>query len=658
MVQTHHEETTGLPPTAPSTPSSQSKTFLLIAALLILIGFFLPWINTGFGGGRNSDFDEEMLGGPTINGTYLITLAGKVPEVGWLLAIFLILVPLGSIIVAINSQQKTFSEKAMMFGVASSVYIPLSLFALYLVIPKQELFGNRGNLAGFGVGFILMLIGSAYCFIYAIGRIFGKMKHISGGPIFTFGMAGGVIAGVLTYLIFDNIKGSDVSILYIYLGIVIFGILLSGYLYRSNASGNSNYHSSIVSGFVFSAAYSFTLFIIVSIVDKTGMNRFSQVFIFILVTQCLFGFIISSLSGGTVTASTLYTPAAGSTDIHDARMNAVSTQSPPLPPQETRPPFDSAAFVRKNKKLFIAGLILIAAGITLWILLKPDPENDGRKAAKAECNCKTENDKAITKTYEDFISSFDSAHYRSRGEAREKLQELITKLDKANQLCKTTATENYEKARDKYIKDYRKYSDFEKAYNKGLFSCVSDSGSTSLAIRFEEKLKSINDPEPDIEKIKLDLINQSIPGWTFNYISEITSATVANTTRIGDRIEYTIDLKLENYSTHEQSDAQIIIAYDQGDNGWGMSKMSEVFITFTNTAPVNEWKTITPLSNCSYAILDGGHKYWVQDGAYGTKYQGGGSDGQTFRLTSPTIYIESREDQPVKIIFRYTPNSQ
>lgn len=296
-------------PVALQQSSFQGNILLLIAALLIVIGFFLPWINTGGYGGRNYDFDDSDFGVPSINGANLISLVGKIPEIGWLLTIYLILVPLGGTIVAFNAGQRTFSEKAMMFGIASAINIPLSLFTLYLSIPKRDLFGNgKGTLSGsdflsvgmfnLGIGFIMMVIGGAYCLIYAIGRISQYMKNVSSPQIFKYGGIGGVVTGVLIYLIMYNMGemggNSVTSIVFIYLVIVIVGVLLSCHLYRTNGA-LANYHSGIVTGFVFSGAYVFTLLIIASITSNEGTGQLGRVVIFLLVFQALFGFIITSL---------------------------------------------------------------------------------------------------------------------------------------------------------------------------------------------------------------------------------------------------------------------------------------------------------------------------------------------------------------------------
>lgn len=649
----------------PPPTSFQGNTLLLVAALLIVIGFFLPWIGTG--GSRGRDYDEDF-GMPAVNGTFLISTVGKIPEIGWLLTVYLILVPLGGIIVAYNASQKWFSEKMMMFGIASAVFIPLSLFTLYLSVPKGEFYAEDFLSGAFklGIGFIMMIIGGIYCLIYAIGRISKNMKNISSPPIFKFGVLGGVLTGGLIYLFLDNINGSTSSVVYIYLAIVIAGILLSCYFYRTSTV-QANYHSGLVTGFVFAAAYVFTLLIIASITNGEGTGQFGRVLIFMLVFQALFGFVFTSLMSynNISTTGTGYAqpqmPAANTTESTTSTNTAMVSQSQPVieQPKVVQPAFDWGAYFNRNKKTILGITFVLIAGIAAWIILKPNPERSGRKAGKAYCNCGAENSKGTTKAYEDFIKGFDSAHYQTRSEARGKLQESLMKLQNDYTTCSSKASGKYADLRKKFRNDYRKLARFESAYYKASSSCKNDTTSmVGLFNKVEEKVKTIKEPEPGIDKIKADIINQSIPGWTFSYLTEIKQATITNTARTDERIEYTVDLKLENYSTKEEHDAQIIIAYNQGADGWYQSSMNEVFITYNNMAPVGEWKSVTPLSNCSYSIIHEGRKFWVQDGSYGSKYKGGGDDAEDFYLSSTQIYIMSRESEPVKLVFRYTPNAQ
>jgi hypothetical protein len=280
-------------PSSPNPLSSTKNILLLVAALLVLVGFFLPWINPGGGGYDNDDYDYESEI-PTINGIYLISNVNNVPEVGWLLTIFMLLVPVGALIVAYNTTRRSFSEKAMTFGIAAAAFIPISLLALYLLMPGRGMWGDLiGSRVKLGIGFIMMGAGGVYCLFYAIARIGQHMKNISAGPLFKFGAIGGVITAVIIYLVMDNISSPGTSMAYIYLFLVIAGLLLSVYIHSTG--DNVNYHSGLVVGFIFSATYVFTLLIISSIENSRATARVGEVLLFTLVFHSLFGFVISSL---------------------------------------------------------------------------------------------------------------------------------------------------------------------------------------------------------------------------------------------------------------------------------------------------------------------------------------------------------------------------
>ena len=93
---------------------------------------------------------------------------------------------------------------------------------------------------------------------------------------------------------------------------------------------------------------------------------------------------------------------------------------PSKPFSEQVAPF--LGWVKSNQKsLFIgvSSLLLLFFGYKFF--LKSDPEADGRTAAKAECGCKTENNKAIITAYDVFLNGFQGFGLTSRTEAQKKL---------------------------------------------------------------------------------------------------------------------------------------------------------------------------------------------------------------------------------------------
>lgn len=314
---------------------------------------------------------------------------------------------------------------------------------------------------------------------------------------------------------------------------------------------------------------------------------------------------------------------------------------------------------KKNKTIVISIVSAIVAlyGV-YYFFLRHDPVKDAKTVATGFCDCSIKYNDAMIKVNEEFIKSFETSGFKKRQEARNKLQEMQNSVYAENTNCNNAAEQKYNDLRSRYISEQEMISKFDFAFNaqQGICNPSNQSKLTSMYSDVENKITSIKDPEPDIEKIKTDLIGQQIPGWRFAYLNEYQSADILNTTKGNDRVEYQIKFKLIDNTSNSQHDCEVVTVYLQGDQGWYFNEVRMVYITYINTAPLNSWYKIAPLENCRYSILDQGHDYWAQDGYWGKIYKAGPSE-PSFNLTSSEIYIMSRESQPVDIVFKYFPNN-
>jgi hypothetical protein len=222
--------------------------------------------------------------------------------------------------------------------------------------------------------------------------------------------------------------------------------------------------------------------------------------------------------------------------------------------------------------------------------------------------------------------------------------------------CTNQASEKYNEYFKRYSKKRRKdLLTFQRKYSTAYNNCnnAEVTNQSTIYQQVEEKINKIIDPLPDIEKIKTDLIGYSIPGWNFEYLSEYKKCEIVNESKGAGRTEYLVNLTLLGQSNSNPHDAQVRLVYFQSDDGWYLSEVKEIFITYINTAPLNDWLKITPLQNCTYSISND-KKYWIKEGDYGQTYKGG-PDGEPFHLTSSYIYIQSRETEPVNLVFTYRP---
>lgn len=357
--------------------------------------------------------------------------------------------------------------------------------------------------------------------------------------------------------------------------------------------------------------------------------------------------------------------------------NIVVSVAPPLPPTTpntdniTQPMasvdpirhtsnFDIGEWFNKNKKMMLIGVgsLIILFGV-YYLFIKHDPVKDAKKAAYANCDCSTKYNDAMIEANEEFVKSFDTYGFKKRQEARSKLQELQNSAISKYSSCSAAAQQKYTEKRNRYIADKELMGKFDFAYNAQSGTCnpPNQSKLASLYPEIENKIATIKDPLPDIEKIKSDLLGQKIFNWSFAALSEFDQASILKVTEGSDITEYHLKLHLIGYTdpTRDIHDAEILVTYMQSNDGWYFNDVKPVYYTQNYTAKVNEWTSISfsNLPKVSYSINDNGQRYWIQDGSYGTKYKGG-PGGDQFHLNSNEIYIMSREDNPVTLVFKFT----
>jgi hypothetical protein len=319
--------------------------------------------------------------------------------------------------------------------------------------------------------------------------------------------------------------------------------------------------------------------------------------------------------------------------------------------------FEIGKWLIKNKwALIIATTALVVLFCVYYFFIRHDPVKDAEISAIAYCDCSIKSNDVKIKVNEEFIKSFDTYDFKKRQEARSKLQKLQDLEISRNPNCYGAAHEKYNKKRNRYVADKGLLEKFDFAYNTKSATCnPSNQSKLSILIeQIENNIATIKDPEPNIDKIKTDLIGQEIPGWRFDYLNEFRSSEILNTTKGSDRIEFQLKFTLIDIKSGEH-ECEILAVYLLGYEDWYLDEVRMMYITYTNTAPVNRWNEVRPLTNCRYSIIDQGYKYWAKDGHYGKTYEGG--PGASFNLTSSIILISSRESQPVDLIFKYFPNN-
>ena len=346
-------------------------------------------------------------------------------------------------------------------------------------------------------------------------------------------------------------------------------------------------------------------------------------------------------------------PAISSTEL------SKTTSQHNLPKVDWNKGFTSTKnFLYKYKiALSIVAVALIAFIVVYNLFIKADPVKDGKLLAKNYCSCSEEMNKNNLASMRSYYDGFNAKHFKSRLEARNTLNNILQENQTKYNNCTQGANVKYtERLADYNAKGGPNAYTFQQTYSSISNACNNTNSSDVVALQsqIDEKIKSIIDPEPDIEKIKSDLIGNKIPGWNFDYLNEFQNCVIDNTTKGNERIEYLISLKLLGSNETIPHDAQINVVYTQTDEGWYINEVKEVFITYIFTAPINDWLKVVMLQGCNYNRLDQGHKYYVQDPCSGQTSEQG-PDVSNIPLHCDYIYIKSRDSIPVNITFKYFP---
>jgi len=208
----------------------------------------------------------------------------------------------------------------------------------------------------------------------------------------------------------------------------------------------------------------------------------------------------------------------------------------------------------------------------------------------------------------------------------------------------------------KFSGNSKLYQRFESSFNKKQTSCTTSATPEIASIRNDifQKINALIDPEPAVEKIKNDLIGTKMIGWNFDYPEEFQQCQVSKKINSDKRIDYDLDLILFDQKLNDLHNASATVVYKLNNGEWILSNVISHYITYTFHATTDTWLQVTPFTNCTYAISPT-NKFWVKDGQDGQTYKGGGTDADSFTLTSPTFFIASRESTATDIVFTFYP---
>lgn len=155
----------------------------------------------------------------------------------------------------------------------------------------------------------------------------------------------------------------------------------------------------------------------------------------------------------------------------------------------------------------VVGMILIASQV-LCLESCGSPESDGEKAASAMVDCEISYNQNLEDKLRDYLENFEKYEFKSRVEARGKVDEIIYTVEQEYEKNVKKAEQQYQKLKKKHITNRKDNQAFEYAYNAIMEISNINRNGIPFSADIEMKIKSIIPPLPTIEIIKQDLVGR------------------------------------------------------------------------------------------------------------------------------------------------------
>jgi len=288
------------------------------------------------------------------------------------------------------------------------------------------------------------------------------------------------------------------------------------------------------------------------------------------------------------------------------------------------------------------------------------PKKQGEKLGMEYCDCQKEQVKEQETVYQVFLMKFDSYGFKTRPEARQKLQDLQNEATQKFEECKKKVEEKVKKAKSAFptstddllgdlsnaMKNPQKYAkemakkqkefsknqekarEFEDALRNAINQCdvpkiEIDNSTIEQIIR-----EKISPQKPDVTNLRQNLVRRRIIeqpdgyfgrgwAWQINSAEEIKNITIEKEEKVGNDYELDVHLSLQrDQSAQYEAYLTLTCVLGQADDEWKVDfiKTKDINIVKTDrydscitTEIKKSWGTSLQFTNsCDVALIVGG----------------------------------------------------
>lgn len=510
-----------------SSSDSTMKLMSLIAAGMVFLGFFLPWITIPDMGKM---FGNKM---PALNGLGIISELSKISSNAmgtWTLLgmLLLLTIPVFSVLFFVTRLNKGYENKQIgTIAVSFLTFIPILFLTSYLFIADAlSNFGLGKNSGGLGTGALFMMLGSCFLMVDTILQL-TKIKvglHTS-----KLAWGKGAIAGScigIAFLVLGGIAKNLFSIHQIggiyFVGLIIF---ISGIFFaiqqhqKLDLNNRITFDRAIGTGIIASGIAGLTTyFALLMSLPELQNNLPPTAMLELIFIFMQLGFIVSSIIANKV-ANLKYNPTPSRNavqtplNVEQTPIQAYTTPPPPqytsdvivtpsVPLSERFAPFTNwLSLHRKKIGLISSGLLISVVIYKFFIAL--DPLAEGKKVAQKYCSCEDESEQKGVELTKRFLSEFNP---------NRKLNDLKSKMDSIDVAVKAQLVSSdslYKAVKSKFIGKAEQSSQFEEAVREQRSLCLHKYKTEYERLNTQclEKINALSDKEHEIQRLKMQSLS-------------------------------------------------------------------------------------------------------------------------------------------------------
>lgn len=239
--------------------------------------------------------------------------------------------------------------------------------------------------------------------------------------------------------------------------------------------------------------------------------------------------------------------------------------------------------LRRRPLVIGAALALVVVASAAYVFARPNPERDGRRAARGFLSCDNEFGQRLHDAADAFSKASARPQRPRRLDAQHALDAALVPARQAYDQCVAAASQRYATLFAKSQMHPDRVGEFVVGFDAGggrgeardAIERGSPAYRTALAF-----VHGLHDAFPDSGRIVADLVGKQMDSWNFAFASEFAGVHVVRAPLVGDSLLLRTALDLRDYRTGEPWYALVDLVYSSDSVGaWRFQDLRELVLS-------------------------------------------------------------------------------